>query len=116
MRTLALLFGLMLAALAASNAPRRPTNPLLTAVQLDQRFAGTVTQRLLAGSYVYVLVRDDAGSERWVVTLVAMEPASREVEVQVFAQKARFDSPRLGRSFAPLAFGSVTARSTTHSE
>jgi hypothetical protein len=114
MRLTLIVLGVLVAGLVASRRPTRRDNPLLSAAALDDQFTGVVTERLLAGSYAYLHVHDEAGSERWVVTLAALAPVGRAVDVRVFAQKETFVSPRLGRSFSPLLFGSVTERVAGH--
>jgi hypothetical protein len=69
---------------------------------------GRVEERLPAGSYLYLHVRDAEGTGHWVATLRATAPAADEVEVKVMARSERFASPRLQRDFAPLHFGAVS--------
>lgn len=69
---------------------------------------GRVEERLPAGSYLYLHVRDASGTGHWVATLRATASAADEVEVKVMARSERFASPRLQRDFAPLHFGAVS--------
>jgi hypothetical protein len=99
---------LLLVALAAGVLCERPAiNPLTLAQPTDERFTGQVEERLEAGSYLYLRVRD-GHEERWVATLRGTAAPSSTVAVHVFARSPRFQSRRLGRVFAPLSFGSVT--------
>lgn len=74
--------------------------------------AGLVVERLPAGGYLYLRLRDDAGLESWVVTLSRTAPSEAQVRVTVFARADTFTSKRLGRTFEPLLFGAVRAPST----
>ncbi|MCP3143740.1 hypothetical protein [Pyxidicoccus xibeiensis] len=78
---------------------------------------GRVEERLPAGSYLYLHVRDARGAGHWVATLRATSPAADEVEVRVMARSERFSSRRLGRDFTPLHFGAVSGATScrTHS-
>ena len=69
---------------------------------------GHVEERLPAGSYLYLRVRDTSGASHWVATLRSTAPAADEVDVRVMARSERFSSRRLGRDFAPLHFGAVS--------
>lgn len=73
---------------------------------------GRVEERLAAGSYLYLRVRDASGGGHWVATLRSTAPAADEVEVRVMARSERFTSRRLGRDFAPLHFGAVSGASS----
>lgn len=91
-------------------------NPLLRyslPIGHDAVLSGVVRERLDAGPYVYLRVeRDDDGGRAgatsvWVASVRRLAAAGGRVTVRVFARAATFDSPRLGRRFAPLLFGSV---------
>lgn len=74
--------------------------------------SGVVVERVPAGGYLYLRLRDVAGAESWVVTLSRTAPADADVRVTVFARADTFSSKRLGRTFEPLLFGAVRAAST----
>ncbi len=67
---------------------------------------GTVTERLTAGSYSYLRIQD-AGDERWIATMGAGAEVGARVIVRSFGTRRDFESPRLGRRFDELTFGSV---------
>ncbi len=67
---------------------------------------GTVTERLTAGSYSYLRIHD-AGDERWIATMGAGADVGARVIVRSFGTRRDFESPRLGRRFDELTFGSV---------
>jgi hypothetical protein len=69
---------------------------------------GHVEERLPAGSYLYLRVRDEAGALHWVATLRSTAPSTPEVAVRVLARAETFASARLSRSFSPLLFGAVS--------
>jgi hypothetical protein len=74
--------------------------------------SGVVVERVPAGAYLYLRLRDVAGTESWVVTLARAAPAVADVRVTVFARADTFSSKRLGRTFEPGWFGAVRAAST----
>ena len=82
-------------------------NPLSLAKPVDEQFAGVIIERVEAGSYRYLRVRDDAGLERWVATLGSSATSGR-VSVHAWARAEGFESKRTGRTFSSLSFGSVT--------
>jgi hypothetical protein len=90
-----------------------PTNPFAAnAIASPFEQAGVVVERVPAGGYLYLRLRDAAGAESWVVTLTRTAPADASVRVTVFAKADSFSSKRLGRTFEPLLFGAVRAAST----
>jgi hypothetical protein len=105
----ALLAALLLitAVVALATPPPRP-NPLTLATPVLEHFTAVVDERLKAGSYTYVRLHDAAGAERWIATLGATAPDTTQVTVDVFARLQRFESPRLGRTFAPLSFARLS--------
>ncbi len=44
-------------------------NPLPKADVVDEQFTGEVEERIKAGSYVYLRVRDESGQSHWVAAL-----------------------------------------------
>ncbi|MDP3500378.1 MAG: hypothetical protein Q8S33_08600 [Myxococcales bacterium] len=113
----ALLVVLVASVAAALTAGRGDTleNPFAThALASPFETSGVVVERVPAGGYLYLKLRDVAGAESWVVTLArtAPAPASADVRVTVFARADTFSSKRLGRTFEPLLFGAVRAAST----
>jgi hypothetical protein len=87
-----------------------------------QRFEvrGRVVERLRAGSYSYLRLKNGDKAERWVATMGAGQPPGAEVRVLIFGEAAKFASPRLSRTFQHLLFGMVsraerTATTTTGS-
>lgn len=111
----ALLVVLLASAAVALTAARggTPENPFAThALTSPFETAGVVVERVPAGGYLYLKLRDVAGAESWVVTLSRTAPADGDVRVTVFARADTFSSKRLGRTFEPLLFGAVRAAST----
>jgi hypothetical protein len=110
----------MLGALTTAFGPARAGgNPLTRyALEASARYAlcGQVEERVQAGSYLYLRVRDAAGATHWVATLRATASRASEVEVRVMARAERFTSPKLGRQFAPLLFGAVSASTSCRPE
>ena len=92
---------------------RTPENPFAAhALTSPFETSGVVVERVPAGGYLYLKLRDVAGAESWVVTLSRTAPADADVRVTVFARADTFSSKRLGRTFEPLLFGAVRAAST----
>lgn len=97
---------LLLALLVTEPAPK--ANPLATyALSRPEQFVGRVTERIPAGTYLYLRVQH-ASELHWVATLRRTAPAADEVRVTVFARAERFTSSRLAREFSPLSFGAVS--------
>lgn len=97
---------------AAPPDSRRATagNPFAdSALSSGQRFgfSAVVQQRVRAGGYLYLRVRDDGGRTHWVATLGALAPERDDVSVWVMGRSERFVSKRLGREFSPLLFATV---------
>jgi len=98
----------------ATDAPAAATssNPFAAnALQKGQRFSfdARVEERVPAGGYLYLRVRDQAGAPHWVATLRALAPEGDAVRVMVMARAESFRSPRLGREFNPLLFVALSA-------
>jgi hypothetical protein len=68
---------------------------------------GTVRERLAAGPYVYLRLREEDGSEAWLVSLKATTPKDDRVRALVLGQADHFRSSRLQRDFVPLLFAAV---------
>ncbi len=98
----------------AKPARNAATNPLTLATPVLEHFRAVVDERLAAGSYTYVHLRDATGTERWLATLSATDPGATQVTVDVFARLDRFESPRLGRTFSPLSFGRLSPTPGVH--
>jgi hypothetical protein len=77
---------------------------------------GQVEERLPAGSYLYLRVREATGDSHWVATLRSTAAATHQVEVKVMARAEHFASRRLGRDFAPLHFGAVSGVTSCRTE
>lgn len=96
---------------ATTSQPSAPTdNPFAdSALQASQRFGfkAVVEERLTAGGYLYLRVRDLSGQHHWVATLKAFCPDDDDVSIWVMGRADRFQSKRLGREFAPLLFATV---------
>lgn len=99
---------------APAPAPAVLTGPPTTAAPApgDERFTGTVLERLPAGPYTYLNIATVAGP-RWVVTMGAA-PASETVEVRNMGTRSNFHARRLGRDFDELVFGIVAAAPTAN--
>lgn len=72
---------------------------------------GHVEERVLAGSYVYLRLRETSGSDSWLVTLRATAPSASDVRALVVGRAESFHSQRLGRDFNPLLFAAVRSKS-----
>jgi len=70
-------------------------------------FMGTVKELVPAGSYLYVAVGMEDGSDRWVATLGKPLRVGATVRVHAYAERTDFVSRRTGRTFARLLFGQV---------
>jgi hypothetical protein len=87
-----------------------PPNPFVAhALSADQHVwrQGEVIERVSAGPYVYLRLRERDGRSSWLVSLRATTPAADHVRALVVGQAERFHSRRLGREFSPLAFAAV---------
>jgi hypothetical protein len=76
----------------------------------DERFVvtGDVVERVAAGMYSYVLVRDEFGELHWIVSLAATSPArASRVRALVVGRARNFESRLLSRRFDILLFGVV---------
>jgi hypothetical protein len=85
-------------------------NPFLEhALPVEERhwLHGSVVTRLLAGAYVYLLMRQPSGAETWLVSLAATTPEQNQVRALVLGRSGRFHSRRLDRDFSPLLFAAV---------
>lgn len=68
---------------------------------------GTVDERLAAGPYVYLRLREPDGGETWLVSLKVTTPSQTRVRALVLGQADHFHSARLQRDFEPLLFAAV---------
>jgi hypothetical protein len=85
-----------------------PAEALPFALTVERRrFDATVLERLPAGEYLYLRVRDEAGATPWLVTLAGAHALPDHLSVRTFGRLDRFHSPRLDRDFSPLLFTSV---------
>jgi hypothetical protein len=69
--------------------------------------SGQVQERMLAGNYVYLRLREASGSESWLVSLEVTTPKAQEVRALVVGRAAHFHSRQLERDFSPLLFAAV---------
>ncbi|MDI1434600.1 hypothetical protein [Polyangium sorediatum] len=112
-RTILAALMMLAAGLSAAHtisSERRVENPLVhytLGPSARFGFTGHVEERLSAGSYLYLRVRDSAGARHWIATLTSTASAAEDVEVRIFARAEDFHSKRLGREFSPLLFGTV---------
>lgn len=91
-------------------APKATQNPYSRyAVDETERswLLGQVQQRIVAGHYVYLLLRPPGGETVWLVSLAATTPQAKQVRALVLGRAAHFHSPRLRRDFRPLLFAAV---------
>lgn len=116
-RTAAVLLLLLLLGVGVALArPASAENPLARyALSEPTRLHGQVLERVPAGSYLYLRLRDDSGREHWVATLRATASSSDDVTVTVVSRAPSFTSKRLGRAFEPLLFGAVSSTPTKES-
>jgi hypothetical protein len=68
---------------------------------------GEVIERVPAGPYVYLRLRESGGRTTWLASLRATTPPSHHVRALIVGEAAHFRSARLGREFSPLAFAAV---------
>jgi hypothetical protein len=112
-RSLALAVSLVTASCGVADAgpPRQATAPHPFAgpsTASDSRaIAGRIEERLVAGSYVYLAVRDRDGELRWAVVMGAAPPLGADVALISTVRRTDFHSPRLRRDFAELHFATV---------
>jgi hypothetical protein len=94
----------------ASEAPKPASNPFVRhALPTGDRHwvAGHVEERVPAGNYVYLRLREPSGSESWLVSLKATTPTASDVRALVVGRAAHFHSRQLERDFNPLLFAAV---------
>lgn len=90
--------------------PSASPNPFIehTLPSRERRWLhGSVEERLAAGPYVYLRLRESDGSEAWLVSLKATTPRGERVRALVLGQADHFHSARLKRDFEPLLFAAV---------
>lgn len=96
---------------AAGFQAEAPTNPFAaSSLARNDRFVmtGEVTERLAAGMYSYVSVRNEDGRQHWIVSLAATSPAhATRVSALIVGQAENFESRLLSRRFDALLFGVV---------
>jgi hypothetical protein len=68
---------------------------------------GEIVERLAAGPYLYLRLREAGGGSVWLVSLRATTPPSSRVRALVLGRAERFQSRRLAREFSPLLFAAV---------
>src|SRR5690349_7906350 len=68
---------------------------------------GEVIERVPAGPYVYLRLRERSGRSSWLVSLRATTPSADHVRAWIVGQADHFHSRRLSREFSPLAFAAV---------
>ena len=68
---------------------------------------GRVLERLPAGPYTYLLLREPSGRSEWLVSLRGLTPSESHVRALVVGRAERFHSKRLGRDFGPLSFAAL---------
>lgn len=97
---------LLVSLAACSSSP----NPFAAhAVRSSERrwLDGQVVERLPAGPYVYLLLREPDGRAEWLAALRDLTPADSRVRALVLGRAEHFRSKRLGRDFSPLSFAAV---------
>ena len=103
MRYLILL--VMLTACSASSSNPFQANAL---PHSERRWVeGEVVERLPAGPYNYLLLREADGRSQWLAALSGLTPRESRVRALVLGRAEHFHSKRLGRDFSPLAFAAV---------
>lgn len=91
---------------APTPPPASPLGTLDPPAPGAAELSGTVVERLAAGRYHYLRIRS-ADTDRWIATMGAGADVGARVVVRSFGLRRDFDSPRLGRRFDELTFGSV---------
>jgi hypothetical protein len=69
--------------------------------------SGHVQERVLAGNYVYLRLREPSGRDSWLVSLKVTTPKAQEVRALIVGRAAHFHSRQLERDFSPLLFAAV---------
>lgn len=112
---LILIIGFALSCGDVPAAPSAASHPFARhALPQTQRHwvAGHVEERVLAGNYVYLRLRQPSGSESWLVSLKVTTPTAPDVSALIVGRAAHFHSRQLERDFSPLLFAAV--RSSAH--
>ena len=87
-------------------APTMPLADVTPPAAGQERFEGVVEERLEAGSYAYLAVRD-GDAVRWVATMGEGRPPGTRIVVKSMGTRTDFFSRRLDRTFSELVFGVV---------
>ena len=84
-------------------------NPLegISTAERGKRMRGRVSERLRAGSYTYLDMRLDDGSQQWVVVMGKAPAAGQDIEAVNMGTRTNFHSRRLDRTFDRLTFAWV---------
>jgi hypothetical protein len=90
-----------------ASAPANPFAAYALPSELHTWRQGEVIERVSAGPYVYLRLREIDGRSSWLVSLRATTPSADHVRALVVGQAERFHSRRLGREFSPLSFVAV---------
>lgn len=97
---------------SAAAAPSGSENPFQThalAPNARRWLSATIEERVPAGPYVYLRVREQTGQLAWLVALKSLTPDTSDVRALVVGQAEQFHSRRLDRDFQPLLFAAVRA-------
>ncbi len=98
------------AARAETSAGINPLGGLSRSAEDLAPVAGTVEERLPAGGYTYLAVREASGRLVWTVTVGRGASEGDRVVVRSFGRRASFFSRRLQRTFPELVFGLVSTQ------
>ena len=93
-----------------TEAPASTTHPFARhALPQSERHwvAGHVEERVSAGNYVYLRLREPSGDESWLVSLQATTPNAVDVRALIVGRAGHFHSRQLQRDFSPLLFAAV---------
>lgn len=87
--------------------PAPTANPFAALAPADTSpWSGVVQERLAAGSYSYLAVRE-GDALRWVAVMGPGQPPGTAVAVHALGMRKDFHSPRLDRDFDELVFATV---------
>lgn len=92
---------------AAASVTGSAESPLRGASTAERgtRLRGRVNERLDAGSYTYLDLRLDDGSQRWIVVLGKADAGpGQDIEAVAMGSRTDFHSRRLARTFDRLTF------------
>ena len=98
---------ILLVSLTACSASANPFQAHALPSSERRWIEGEVVERLPAGPYTYLLLREPNGRSEWLAALRGLTPREPRVRALVLGRAEHFRSKRLGRAFNPLSFAAV---------